>query len=387
MDVSNDKVNLAVLVGNGLSVAVNPDLNLRNITQELMDRIGGASTDGSDVVAAMKEIAERALPMGAASDGDFETLVGAFGAESRTLSYLHELASLISPQDDELRAAIKQVSEFANQVRDEGLSHVLEVIFERSQGWSTGTPQLHEFIQAIATSFEGHIAIGNLNYDTLLLSALLATLDHAEVADMGHGWKKTTITANGHKITVPALRASTNDFPTNRVRLLHLHGSLTYWSNMERTVFAKVDTSALASLGQWEAIRDRTTNVRPVVVLANQRDKSEHVVQFPFSIAYEAFRKGLEDSSHWLVVGYSFRDICVNDVLRAEFSSRKQKPTVLVVTYGDSLSTHEVERAFGWGAEDGDSSLWLTVNRGGAMEMKSSRDWKNFAPVAATESA
>lgn len=383
MDANGGKVNAAVLVGNGLSVAVNPRLNLRTITQELVDRIGDATADGSDVVAAMKEIAERALPAGATSDGDFEILVGAFGAETRTLSYLHELASLVSPQDEDLRTAIQQVSEFAERVRDEGLSHVLEVIFERSQGWSEGTPKLHEFVEAITTAFEGRIAVGNLNYDTLLLSALLAKLDRSELADMGHGWKKCTITADSRKISVPALRAAVSDFPINRVRLLHLHGSLTYWSNIERTVFAKIDTAHLSSFDQWGAVRDRTTNVRPVVVLANQRDKSAHVTEFPFSVAYEAFEDGLKVSSHWLVVGYSFRDICVNDMLRKEFSNRTDKPTVLVVTYGEQPSTHEVERAFGWGAEDGDSSSWLTVNRGGANDMKDSPDWQHFIPVAA----
>lgn len=172
MDANGGKIKAAVLVGNGLSVAVNPRLNLRIITQELVDRIGDATADGSDVVAAMKEIAERALPAGATSDGDFEILVGAFGAESRTLSYLHELASLVSPQDEDLRSAIRQVSEFAEQVRDEGLSHVLEVIFERSQGWSDGTPNLHEFVEAITEAFDGKIAVGNLNYDSPAFGAV-----------------------------------------------------------------------------------------------------------------------------------------------------------------------------------------------------------------------
>ncbi len=378
MDATGGKINAAVLVGNGLSVAVNPRLNLRTITQELVDRIGSATSDGSDVVAAMKEIAERALPAGATSDDDFEILVGAFGAESRTLSYLQELASLVSPQDEDLRNAIQQVSEFAGQVRDEGLSHVLEVIFERSQGYSDGTAKLQAFVETITTAFDGKIAIGNLNYDTLLLSALLATLERNELADMGHGYKKCSITADGRKISVPALRTSASDFPPNRVRLLHLHGSLTYWSNLERTVFAKIDTANLSSFDQWGAVRERSTNVRPVVVLANQRDKSAHVTEFPFSVAYEVFAAGLKASAHWLVVGYSFRDICVNDMLREEFSNRTDKPTVLVVTYGDQPARHDVERAFGWGAEDGDSESWLTINRGGANDMKDSLDWKNF---------
>ncbi|MCG2622688.1 hypothetical protein LVY72_12315 [Arthrobacter sp. I2-34] len=177
-DVEDEKRNAAILVGNGLSVAFNSKLNLRSITQELVERISNATDDGSDVVAAMKEIAERALPHGATTDDDFEVLVGAFGAESRTLTYLQQLAALVSPQDAKLLEAIAQVSDFAEQVRDNGISHVLEVIFERSRAYRDESESMHDFVEAIVEAFDGKIAFGNLNYDTLLLAALIATNQH-----------------------------------------------------------------------------------------------------------------------------------------------------------------------------------------------------------------
>jgi len=64
--------NVAVLVGNGLSIAFNPELNLQRITEEVLQRI--EKSEGGDVVVAMKEIAERALPYGATSADDFEVL-------------------------------------------------------------------------------------------------------------------------------------------------------------------------------------------------------------------------------------------------------------------------------------------------------------------------
>ena len=93
--------NVAVLVGNGLSIAFNPELNLQRITEEVLQRI--EKSEGGDVVVAMKEIAERALPYGATSADDFEVLVGAFGAESRTLDVLDTLAELTKPSDKKLR--------------------------------------------------------------------------------------------------------------------------------------------------------------------------------------------------------------------------------------------------------------------------------------------
>jgi len=371
--------NLAVLVGNGLSIAFNPDLNLRVITEEMTTRISAESSDGSDVVAAMKEIAERALPSGASSDSDFEVLVGAFGAEGRTLGYLQRLAQLVSPQDEDLKDSIQRVADFAEEVRDSGISHVLQVISSRSYGDWAGAERLHKLVTQIVSTFKGRVVFGNLNYDTLLLSALIATSQDM-LADMASGWQKVSIVDDdGTTKLWPALRTTASDWPNDRrVRLLHLHGSLTYWGNRERTTFAKLDAEYLRLPDQWEAVRNNATALRPAIVLAKQNDKSIQVLEYPFSLAYELFGTGLKDADHWLIVGYSFKDTPVNDLLRGEFAERETKPRVLVVTFENELTLLEVERAFGWNAEDEASDSWLSVYRGGADGAEDSNDWTEF---------
>jgi hypothetical protein len=370
--------NLTILVGNGLSIAFNPDLNLRAITAAMVDRIASATDDGTDVVRAMKEIAERALAGGVTSEDDFEVLVGAFGAESRTMGHLKRLASLTQPQDEELREAISRVANFAEEVRDNGLSHVLQVIFERSHAYQDLSENLHAFVTDAVEAFRGEVAFANLNYDTLLLSALLAVCQ-ADLADMGHGARYVKVKSSEGKTDVPELRKRRSDFPKNRrVRLLHLHGSVTFWSNTERTVFAKLDRGYLESHNQWDAVRTRQTNIRPVVVLANQRDKAAHVQEFPFSLAYEMFVESLEAADRWLIVGYSFRDEPVNARLRAEFADRLDKPKVLVVTHGDQPTRQEVARALGWGREDGSSKSWLFIDRNGADGLTKTDKWAEF---------
>lgn len=368
---------IATLVGNGLSIAFNPKLNLQSITEEVLRRIEKA--DGGDVVVAMKEIAERALPDGATSAEDFEVLVGVFGAESRTLDVLGTLAVLTKPSDKDLRDAIRRVSTFAKQIRDTGVSHVLEVIAERSHAYVTEAQSLYDLITAITESFDGRVVIGNLNYDTLLLAALLAVCQ-SDVADMGHGNRPVNILVHdGVEREVQRLRSSSEDFPGNkRVQLLHIHGSLTYWATQDKNIYAKLPKEILNGRDQWRAIREETTNVRPVVVLANQKDKAEHVARYPFSLAYEMFSGGLAEVDHWLIIGYSFRDDPVNSSLRAKFINRDRKPYVLVVTYGRELQQRDVERAFGWRAEDGSSTSWLTINRGGARGVENTDDWQDF---------
>lgn len=121
-----------------------------------------------------------------------------------------------------------------------------------------------------------------------------------------------------------------------------------------------------------------------MVVLANQRDKSAHITEFPFALAYTMFERGLRGSNHWLVVGYSFRDDGVNELLRREFAERETKPNVLVVTYGEQPSRLEVERSLGWNVEDGNSRNWLTINRLGADGIERTEDWREFVSRSVT---
>lgn len=339
------------------------------------------SDAGADVVAAMQALARRITPTGGTPESDFELLVGAFESQSQTLDHLRALAVLAEPNDTKLMSAFGRVASFASRVRDAGISHVLEVIFERSHARIDLTDDLHAFVRSIVAGFGGRITFGNLNYDTLLLSALLATCQD-ELTDLGDPQNKVSVrTSPSTTREVPGLRTTANFLASRRVRLLHLHGSLTYWKDADGT-FAKLDTVFLRANRLWAKVRKDSTSFRPVVILANQQDKTGLVGEYPFALAYNAFASSLDRTNHWLIVGYSFRDECVNDMLRREFTGRAIKPTVLVATYGNDPKRTLVEESLGWDAASGDSSTWLTIMRGGAHSLAGSRPWRSFAPNA-----
>lgn len=378
----------SVLVGNGLSIAFRPRLNLATITEEMISRMQGATDNGDQVVHAMKEIARRALTEGDVADEDFEKLVGAFDSQALTLDELGKLADLVDEDPSStLIDSIKEVSAFSQRVRDMGISYVLEVVMERSRADHDRDAGLHSLVENLMEEFDGNITIGNLNYDTLLLAALQAT--SAPMSDMAAGYGKLGIRVSDPddddyemNYTGYILRDSPNflNDRAHRLRLLQLHGSITYWHEVDgKRRHFKLPVDAVRNPKLWEELRSGVAAWRPTVVLANQRDKARHVERPPFSICYDSFQDSLASTDHWLVIGYSFRDACVNDVLRTEFLKRREKPTVLVSTYGRELKRAEVELAFGWGAEDADSNSWLTINRSGAAGLEDTSDWASFA--------
>lgn len=378
--------NLAVLVGNGLSIAFNPELNLASITREMIERMQAASDNGDKILLAMNMIASRSVALDEVTDDDFEQLVGAFDSQVFTLEELGRLAELVESNDDDLKNAIAEVSKFSQRVRDMGISYVLEVVMERSRADHRIHAEIHDTIKSIFDQFRGRVTFGNLNYDTLLLSGLLAA--EAPLADMGRGVasvplrvinKESGETSSTVSYKAWPLRTSL-DFPAHdryRVRLLHLHGSVVFWKQADGSAHIKVPIESLRNHDMWSGLRDGKPKWRPAVVLANQRDKAQHVERYPFKLGYEGFAASLAESEHWLIIGYSFRDTCVNDLLRTEFLKRRKKPTVLVSTFGDLPTRSEIETAFGWGAEDAESR-WLIINRDGARGLQETWEWTLF---------
>lgn len=373
--------NGAVLVGNGLSLAYEPRLNVRDICVEIVERIRRDSDDehADAITHALQEAAK------AAGNGDpmldFEVLVGAFVVEGSFLERLSQLSSLVEPTNNDLKDAFERVLRFSETMRQRGISHVIQVIAERTRPTFQGlvASPVDEFVEAVLKSYDGTITVANLNYDNLLLTSL--TDSHGrEFCDMALGYNSMRVTyKDGLGCEIYPLRLTTN-FPLNRrVRLVGLHGSLTWWRNPKDGKIYKFPVSAVRDHEMWTWVRQEADadNVwLPQVVLANQATKSVQVKQAPFCIAYEAFIEALDTSNRWLIVGYSFRDDPVNTALREAFIRKAGRPQVLVVTLGGLPAREVVERELGWATTDGDSSDWLTIQRGGIVDALSSLEWQ-----------
>lgn len=372
---------VAALVGNGLSLAAHPDLGIAAIAEEVVNRIRQSAEAGdADRVAVALERVASATNAGDPMK-DFEVLVGAFDADGSYLERLRQLSEAIEPDANGLPEAFEKVAKFSERMWLRGMSHVLQVITERSKASHPDSEPIDAFVASLREVATGRLTIANLNYDTLLLASLMKY--DVDFCDMAHGFHRAVVTfEDGEKYDVHQLRETANFH--KKTRLLGLHGSSTWWKEPRSGKVYKFPIDALRRRSEslWEWLRSDEAESElwlPQVVLANQTNKAGRIAEYPFSLGYEEFGRALGQSDRWLIVGYSFRDEPVNEMLRAAFMKKTNWPRVLVVTLGEAPSQEQVEHALGWAATDGNSGEWLTISRVGVLEALGGKEWNKWS--------
>ncbi|MDV3129561.1 SIR2 family protein [Mycobacterium sp. 21AC1] len=364
--------NLAMLVGNGLSIAFSPSLFLNNITTQVIARLSKKYEGRSDEVArAMQQVAIRAQAKN--PSGDFESLIGAFGGQTDILDDLRSYA-LLTEDNHDMAQAISEVMLFVQQVRQRGIGHTLQIIVENSHPDKGSYASISNFLKTGIDAFPNRVTIANLNYDALVLTALTAEYKD-DFCDMGEGWTAVDLKPlSDSTLKAQTLRTS-NSFPAKRIKLIDLHGSVTFWKVGSR--YLKIPLDIARDPGVWNKYREMQVMAFPLVVLANQHDKVDHVKRHPFQLAYDVADDDFRNSDHWLIAGYSFRDTCVNDLLKRAWDMHRKPPTILVVTKGDGPTTNDVENAFGW--ESGKfADHNAKIERTGIDGLRETATWKWF---------
>lgn len=386
---------VAALVGNGLSIAFNPDLTIPRINDAITARLNQAGSEGTLPARIMQRAAAN-IDTGD-PQSDFEALLGPLDQYRDGLRMFRELAHLAGEHHNAvMENALTLSAEFTDALRRWGVSHALEVIAERSKAKWRLKGKVDRFIRDIVEAADGaKVHVGNLNYDALVMASLSEQYQ-PRFCDMSDGQPsnkeiREVIDGMGGLVARP-VRLVTSDFPDFRqITLLHLHGSLAWLREPGPSgrVY-RFEIGDLREQSYWKAWREGRTQWVPEVVLTNQATKSNVVSRYPFNLAYDKFYEGLLTAERWLIAGYSFRDACVNDLIKRAWDARRTPPQVLVVTKGDLPIYEEILAAIGWDpifSGDPDPSTWLHVHRGGIETAAKSADWAAWTDSGAARQA
>lgn len=377
--------NIAVLMGNGFSIAFNENLVIPKITQEITKRLDQAGEAGGDAAQMMQEVAQRLRIQHA--DTNFEALVAPFDEIGDVTRMMERLAGLAGDRALKVVQALRDSAKFAHDLRRHAVSHILDVIATESAASLDLRDGVEKFITGIVdASRGGEVTFGNLNYDSILM-AVLVDLYRDSLCDLTDPRKGVVFTevVPGWAMSGGHLRLI-GDLPRNRrITLLHLHGSLTWLHNTKTGAYVRFGIDVMRRARFWKAWREGKTDWEPVVVLTNQDTKTSLVKEYPFALAYETFYSRLLTADKWLIAGASLQDECVNEMLQRAFRARSTVPQVMVVTKGAWPTERQVLDAVGydpvWG-NDPDPEKWLTILRDGIDEAVASFDWMWWDVVA-----
>lgn len=370
--------DVAVLLGNGLSIAFDPKLTIPSITTEIVARLDAAGDDRDQASALMQQVATRVRIEDA--DRNFEQLVAPFDEMVDVAKMVNRLAGLAGERKLAVQESLDETAKFAQELRRHAVSHVLDVIAGRSKAQHHRTGTLDRFISAVIDSANGgEVTFGNLNYDALAMASLCNQYEH-QMCDLTDGRYRARVVevVPDWSMEGRPLRSTANLPMSRKVALLHLHGSLTWLHNPSTNEYIRFRIEDLRDSEYWTAWREGLTEWEPVVVLTNQNSKNALVKEYPFSLGYKTFEHRLMMADRWLIAGASLGDDCLNEVLKRVWARRAVLPSVLVVTKGDDPSERAILNAFGydpvWG-EDPDPKHWLSVHRDGIETAPSSFEW------------
>lgn len=400
MNAGNKKI--AILTGNGASMAVAENLGLDSLTEEVLRRFDtnvslDESTNEDELGAVGKALKKLAAadPSVSSSNLDFEALVGVLDDLEAGIRTLHPLQQVVSAElKPGLEKSIVDVEDFVRRVHNIGVIHVLEVIRQRTVRLNKNALYpTTQIIRDASSAFPDGISVGNLNYDQIMMRSILDASsrykDAFRFSDLANWtWESTENPSGLDEENFLPLRPEhdyqARDFKGRApLELIHLHGSMTWWQPKDSDQVVKMRSTKALDKSWWKIARSENAEMSPTVVLANSRRKTEHVKRFPFDVAYSAFGDRLLHSGHWLIVGYSFRDAALNELLassfRAFYEKNRKFPEVMISTFGEELSSRLVESVLTSALDeieldDGD----VRIDRSGLGMFVNSPEWADF---------
>ncbi|CAN7457696.1 SIR2 family protein [Paenibacillus sp. LjRoot56] len=335
---------VVVLTGNGLSVALNRDFSLPNITRRFQNRLsdehrafiehhmGGQynQIDFEESIASIEQSYD-------ALQNYYNFLSNGVHGERFMQSYGLEATPLMRHVN-----AIKEIiHEYTASILDliDGHVHHTE-IEEHLSGFVS-------WLNATLRREETEVDLFTLNFDLLLETILLEEVGTEGFMDFHHRGRRWDAIDNNFRFNFnPDL--SKQIAGNRKIRLHHLHGSLSSFKNVIDGKLFKVKTEDLRDFELYDRIFD--LDLIPSIVTGG--GKSIKIQHSPFNFYYNEFKKKMyiEDQlcDELYIVGYSFRDDHINKAIaeRLKLARNSTSPRPLNIVIVDFAATQAQKDEF-----------------------------------------
>jgi hypothetical protein len=329
MTATRTRNSAAIIIGNGLSIAMNDALRLDHLTRDFLDSHAAEREDLDRLVAG--------IHLGSVDPAhDFEGLVAGLESAEEVISAFMGLArGATHPQLREAAELLERngVPALARRLYYAYCAEVLDAIGEAARGSLPGG--VVGFADWLKATYEAHDGMGlfTLNYDVLLERMLVDEnvlgLKHA-LTDFFSGLedRQQLFELVPGREQVLGRLFYPEDPVVRPIELHHLHGCLTHFRMLEDGTVWKFDASGVRGIGVYDHLMDaEEAAFAPSVILGSR--KVEKAREWPFSYAFLSLEQEARAARTVVVAGYSFRDEAVNARLSAAASSAERRWIVI----------------------------------------------------------
>lgn len=299
------------IFGNGLSIALSPEFSLKTITEKFINSLEGYEKEFLEGIST---------PQGVLSFDDFEQNFTSIEAALSSLiryrffldspvgtSFLKQF-SLHNPDLIDHETIIKTIYR-------KYIARILELIHGNVKK-SQIEQRLHNFKTFLASTLNESTKsyIFTLNYDLLIETILLDTIGSNEFTDFCFPSGNCKLTGLPKFDFNP--RRSFEMFPTAAsIELHHLHGSLSLFYDLTRNRAFKFSSEDIGLNDLYQRIYKEDLPLVPAIITGG--GKSEKIVEYPFDWYYRTLKDIVDsgDATSLYIIGYSFRDIHINDLI------------------------------------------------------------------------
>ena len=332
------------LLGNGLSIALSPDFALRNITMRFIESLTGY---------------EKEFLLGLCSKGagisfdDFEHnftfLEASFDSLRKYRLFIEsDIGQKFRKQFNLSNPDLLKHEEIIEKIYRGYISRILEIIHGNVHKSSIEN-YLKNFVAFLTKQIEGSekTYVFTLNYDLLVEAILLEYLSTEYFTDFcfPSGYiKDTDISKYDFN---PKRNADLFKESNKKVELHHLHGSLSLFYDYERNRAIKLRSLDIGYEGIYEKIYEDKLPLVPAIITGG--GKSDKIVQYPFDFYFRSMKDICDfgEVSKLFIVGYSFRDEHINDLIKRWMKNVKDYTKgMLIVDYRVSNQDKDYFKSF-----------------------------------------
>jgi len=321
------------LFGNGLSIALSMDFSLKTITEKFInDLVGDEMEFFKEICGGNENINFNDFEV------NFSLIEDAYNSLRKYRKFIESNAGqLFLTKFDLLNPDLIRHEEIIKSLYDKYIFQILDLIHGNvtKDGIATKLTEFTKFLKhQLTTCKKGYVF--TMNYDLLAETILLEEVGTENMTDFCSATHKFGGTDIEKYDFDPALNDHKygEDYTNTNVELHHLHGSLSLFYDYARNKCIKFKSEDIFDYNVYKNIGEQDWTLTPAIITGG--GKSLKMNEYPF----EFYFRNLKDLSTYakydklFIVGYSFRDEHVNDLISRWMKSVKDySKGLLIVDY------------------------------------------------------